>query len=499
MPKTREIILDDEQNSENHQENDEQLIQEELIKTIKEKNLQKVRDFAEKYPDATIAKLLNVMLIEEQLTFLRLLKTSDAAEIFSYLDEEVQTKLAQCFTEEWGMKLLQELQSDELVDVLEELPANVTSKILAFTPNEKRIEINRLLRYHDNQVGSFMSIDLSSIKNTYTCEQALNKIRRDYNKARAELMHFYFVIDGSNKLLGALTLEDIAFADPNALINDIYYSIASVSTYDNREYAAQVFSEHDLSVLPVVNREGYLVGMITSDDVIDVIQDSASEDMYKLAGMNPKEIIETTYLKTSIGKIIKSRIFWLIALLMFATLTQIVIDSLLRVFSKNSLNSTLTKDVILIISLSSLIPILNNITSNSGFQSNISITRAITLREINKKDFNKIILKEMLISLIIGLILGIINFARLGIYYSANKQLLGTEMKKYLIIICVSSITILISIILSNFIGIILPIIASKIKKDPSSISISLINTLTDIITTLITLSLMILSFFIFV
>lgn len=491
MSKNIEIDLDSETKIKSSDE-EEELLSEKLRDIIKEKDIQKLRDFADEYPDATIAKILNKMLVEEQLTFLRMLKTSEAAEIFSYLDDEVQTKLAQCFTEEWGMKLLQELQSDELVDVLEELPANVTSKILASTPNEKRIEINKLLRYDENQVGSFMSIDLSTIKNTYTCEQALNKIRRDYNKSKAELMHFYFVVSDTNKLLGALTLEDITFADPNALIDDIYYSIASISTYDDREHAAKVFSEHDLSVLPVVNREGFLVGMITSDDVIDVIQDSASEDIYKMAGMNPKEIIENTYLKTSVGKIIKSRIFWLIALLVIASFTQIIIDVFLRFFVKKVEPSFISnKNIVMMISITSLVPILNNITSNSGTQSNISITRAITINEIEKKHISKIIAKELLISTIIGLILGILNFARLSMYYGISKELIN-ETRKYLIIISFSSLAIFISIILSNLLSILFPLLAFKMKKDPSSISISVVNTLTDILTTSIALGIIV-------
>ncbi|MGV2393488.1 UNVERIFIED_CONTAM: CBS domain-containing protein [Campylobacter lari] len=245
-----------------------------------------------------MAELFNEIDLQEKITFLRLLKTQEAADLFSYLDDDIQTELANSFTQEWGINLLQELQSDELVDVLEDLPANVTSKILAYTPEGKRAELNKLLSYNNDEVGSIMSIDISSIFNSYTCEQALNKIRRDYNKNKKELVHYYYVIDERMKLLGVLTLEEILFAEPNEKIDEIYSPVAYVKTSDKKEDAAQIFSEHDMSVLPVVNNDKRLVGMITSDDVIDVIQDEATEDIYKIAGIG-KVAIESEYMKTS--------------------------------------------------------------------------------------------------------------------------------------------------------------------------------------------------------
>lgn len=465
-------------------ESQEISLQNELQEIIKTKNVTKAREFIDNNPMANVANLLDELQLEEQLTFLPLLKTSEAAELFSYLDEEVQANLAQSFTEDWGMKLLQELQSDELADVLEELPSNVTSKILAYTPQEKRAELNKLLSYEDDEVGSIMSIDISSISNSYTCEQALHKIRRDYHKKNAELVHYYYVVNETNKLIGVLTLEEIVFADPNAKIDDIYNPVTYVSVHDKTEVAAQVFSEHDMSVLPVVNHEKRLVGMITSDDVIDVIKEEATEDLYKMAGISSHEVNESEYLKTPWYKIIKSRILWLILLLLFATVTQIIVHFGTWTIAKKI--KDVTEISLATISFAALIPVINNATSNSGIQANISVNRALALKEIEPSEYGKVIWKETLIGFVTGLILAVINFARLGIYFAATKDLMSTNKMIYWAIIIGSSIALWLALTISKLLGAAFPIIWAKIKKDPSSISASLINTFTDIISSLL-------------
>ncbi|WP_029513648.1 magnesium transporter [Mycoplasmopsis primatum] len=459
----------------------------ELKRIIKELDIKGARDLIDNYPDADIAASVETLELNEQLTFLRLLTTASAASIYSYLDEDTQVELAKSFTEEWGMKLLQELQSDELVDVLDELPANVASKVLAYTNSEKRSELNKLLSYNDDEVGSIMSIDISSLPNSYTCEQALNKIRRDYNKNKKELVHYYYVINNTNQLLGALTLEEIAFANPNDKIDDIYSPVAYVFTSEKKENAAKIFSEHDMSVLPVVNHEKRLIGMITSDDVIDVIQEEVTEDLYKMAGIN-KKAAESEYIKTPWYKIVQSRILWLSILLLLSTVTQIIIHwTLSKVLTNQDKTIASNTAAGLTIAFAAIIPVLGNATSNVGMQSNISISRALALHEIEKKDFGKVIWKELLVGLVIGIVLFAINFARLGIYFSASKDLLGTQKVSYLAIIAGTSIALLVVSVLTSLFGVLFPIILVKAKKDPSSVSAVLINVITDILTVLVT------------
>lgn len=458
-----------------------------LKKIISKKDLKAAREFIDETPTADIANVLDELELNQQLVFLALLKTPDAAELFSYLDDETQKKLAQSFTEEWGMKILQELQSDELADVLEELPANVTNKILAYTPADKRSDINRILRFNDDEVGSIMSIDISNILNTYTCEQALHKIRRDYKANKAELVHYYFVVDHSTKLLGSITLEDIIFADPNTKIDDIYSPVASVSTNDKKEQAAQVFSEHDMSVLPVINNDKRLVGMITSDDVIDVIQDNATEDIYKMHGINAKDATENEYMKTPWYKLVKSRVLWLSILLIIATFIQAICHFAIYKIDQQISNSLgIGASAAITIAFAALIPILNNTTSDGGIQSNISISRSLALKELERKDYGKAILKEFIVGVVLGLIMALINFGRLSIYFAATKDLMGEHAKIYWAIIGGSSLALFLSLAISKLFGAIMPIALAKLKKDPTSLASSFVNILTDTITTLL-------------
>ncbi|OAB48869.1 magnesium transporter [Mycoplasmopsis gallinarum] len=446
---------------------------EKIIEITQQKNLNEIRSLIDEVPNAQIAEVLDELNIEQQLTFLRLLKTDDAADLFSYLDEETQKNLAQSFTEEWGMKLLQELQSDELADVLDELPANVTSKILAYTSADKREELNKLLRYNDDEVGSIMSIDISSIYNTYTCEQALNKIRKDYNKNGAELVHYYYVVDSSNKLIGSLTLEEIIFAKPTEIIDEIYSPVASVSSYDKKEYAAQIFSEQDMSVLPVVNREKQLIGMITSDDVIDVINDEATDDFYKIAGINAEKNEEQDYWKISAYTLFKNRVFWNIVILLLSSVLQLIVHLTFDLFKIEALNANR-----LLASVIAFVPVLILIISNVIRQTYITVSRALSLQEIELKDYKETIIKEIITALYLGLALFAFNFLRMTVYHAIYNNsvkisfnnwywylILWTSFILFLFTFCGSIATVW---ILFTWI---------KIKKDPTNLSmLSIVN-----------------------
>ncbi|QSF13868.1 magnesium transporter [Mycoplasma sp. Mirounga ES2805-ORL] len=464
-------------------------LEELIIQIVNKKSVVEARNLIDEEPTADIAEIVDNLNLEQQLTFLRILKTSEAAELFSYLDEEVQKNLAQSFSEEWGMNLLQELQSDELADVLDELPANVTSKILAYTPIEKREKLNKVLLYNDDEVGSIMGVDISKILNTFTVEQSLHKIKRDYKKRNAELVHYYYVVDGTNKLLGVLTLEEIIFADENVTIDDIYSPVASIHSSDKKEKAAQIFTEHDMSVLPVTNDDGILVGMITSDDVIDIINDESTEDMYKMAGINLPKDNDLDYIKTPWYKFVKSRILWLITLLIFVTLTQIIIHfSLNNIVTLNSTNKSVIETYSLVIALAAVVPTITNSVSNSGTQANISISRALSLNELEKKDYTKAIVKELLVGLVLGLTLSIVNIARLSVFYASTGDLLKefSHSKSYWVIIIATSIALFISIVIAKVLGAVIPILFANLKKDHSSISFLVLNILNSIFSTLL-------------
>ncbi|VEU60643.1 Magnesium transporter mgtE [Mycoplasmopsis bovigenitalium] len=480
----------------NNNELDTSNISQKIKDVVNKKNIKDARELIDEFHHADIAYALAEVSKDEQLTFLRLIKTADAAEVFSYLETEQQTELALSFTEEWGMKLLQELQSDELADVLDELPANVTSKIIAYTPQEKRNEINKILSYAEDEVGSIMSIDISSIQNEYTCEQALYKIRRDYSKKNAELVHYYYVVSPTQKLLGALTLEEIVFAKPNAKIDDIYSPVKSLKANDKQEIAAKIFSEYDMSVLPVTNQDDRLIGMITSDDVIDVIHEAATEDIYKMAGINPDTADADDYLKTPWYSLLKSRILWGLLILLFSTVIEIVSYFLIQQISP-LLSQTNKIIAPLLISLIVFIPTVSTAIRNGSTQTNITIKRALTLDNIKTKNFGKVVLKEALAGFAMGICLAAVNLGKLSIFLAATNDLMNNSKDAWLAIASVS-IALVIGLTLSQIMSALVPMVYVKLKKDPSNSSLVLIQSLSELISVSLAFSFMLMLITIF-
>ncbi|MBU4689744.1 magnesium transporter [Mycoplasma zalophidermidis] len=461
--------------------------EEQLFSKIKEiienKNNKQAYSLIDEIPNADIADTLGEFSKEEQIAFLRLLKTEDAADVFSFLETEQQKELALDFNEEWSMKMLQELQSDELADVLEELPANVTSKIIAYTPQDKRNEINKILSYADDEVGSIMSIDISFIQNTYTCEQALYKIKKDYSKNRAELVHYYYVVDATQKLLGVLTLEEIIFAKSSDKIDNIYSPVTSIMASDKQEDAAKIFSEHDMSVLPVINQDKRLIGMITSDDVIDVIHDAATDDLYKMAGISSKGSEADDYLKTPWYKLLKHRILWGVIILLFSTILEIAGFFLFKEVFRELQTTVIS--ISLFLSFLVFITTINTVARNGSTQTNITIKRVLTMDIVETKHFRKVILKETIVGLMLGLSLALINVGRLSIFLASTGDLLNKAKASWAIIIG-SSFSLLIAMTLLSFISALIPILYVKHHKDPSNSSLVMLNAFAELITSLI-------------
>ncbi|QNM93890.1 magnesium transporter [Mycoplasma sp. Pen4] len=443
-----------------------------------------VRELQEEYPVADFAEAIETLSTTEQIYVLRVLKTAEAAEVFSYFEDDVKTKLVESLSnDEDIMNILQNLQTDELVDVLEELPVNIMKRIISETPVEKRDKINSLLAYNDDQVGSIMSVDISTLHGKWTTKKAIAKIKRDYQK-KIELAHNFYIVDENGILLGDITLEELIFAnDEDAKLEEIYNVVASVYTVDDKEEAARVFADHDRSSLPVVSKEKRLIGMITADDVIDVIQEEATEDMYKMAGINP-DAAEENYLKTTIMSIVKSRVLWLIILMLSATMSQFVIQKFTDISEDviKGLGVTISTAIIV-----SLIPIISGSAGNAGSQSSTTITRAAALGEIERKDVKKVIFKEISVGTIIGVIMFIINIARLYIYFAIPSFKDGdTEWGPLSFVIIASSFSLFIVVIFSKFLGTIIPIVAIRMKKDPAVMSAPILTTLSDALSTLI-------------
>ncbi|WP_406613503.1 magnesium transporter [Mycoplasma corogypsi] len=464
-------------------------LRENLVLQLKElvwnKSVKNIRELEDEYPKADFAETLEELDSYEQLYILRVLKTDTAAEVFSYLEDDTKAKLASSFSEEWGTKILQELQSDELADILEDLPANITRRILAETNEDKRSKINAILQYSDDQVGSMMSVDISIIQASWTTKKALKEIRHDYRQNK-EFSHNFYVVDEQGRLLGDITLEELVFNDEDQIIDELYNVVTSVHPYDNKLHAAQIFSDHDRSTVAVVNKDNFLIGMITSDDVIDVIQEQATEDMYKMAGINP-EAAEESYLKTKIWQIVKSRTVWLIILMLSATISQYIIQAFTELSEHfiQGLGVAISTSIIV-----ALIPIISGSAGNAGSQSSTTITRASALGEIEKQDIWRVVLKEMSIGAIIGSIMFAVNVVRLYIYFSIpgfrGLPYEEASWTSITFIILASSLSLLIVVVFAKFLGTMIPLVAIRFKKDPAVMSAPILATLSDALSTLI-------------
>ncbi|QGZ97535.1 magnesium transporter [Mycoplasma sp. NEAQ87857] len=460
-----------------------------LKQLVAQKSVKAVRELEEEYTYADFAEAIEALDVYEQIYIFRVLRADEAAEVFSYLEDDTKTKLAIAFSEDSGIKILDELQTDELADVLEELPANITRKILEQTSQEKRDKINSILAYNDEQVGSIMSVDLSVIKSHWTAKKAISKIRADYNKNK-EIVHNFYVVDQNDVLLGDITLEELVFSNENEVVENLFSVVVSVHPFDDKELAAQVFSDQDRSTLPVVNKDNHLIGMITSDDVIDVIQEEATEDMYKMAGINP-EAAEDNYLKTTVLSIVKSRVLWLIILMISATMSQFIIQQFTDLSNSviDEIGITISSAIIV-----SLIPIISGSAGNAGSQSSTTVTRAAALGEIDKKDIKKVIWKEVSVGSIIGFIMFLINVIRLYLYFAIPYFRTDTSgaipkiipWKELSFVIIASSISLFIVVVFAKFLGTVIPLAAIKFKKDPAVMSAPILTTLSDAISTLI-------------
>lgn len=456
-----------------------------LLNIINNKNINEIRQYVNNTPIADVAYELEDASASDIFFLLRVIGTEDAAELFSYFDAQIQQEIVEKILESDNTQILDILQTDELADLLEEMPALIAKRILEITPKEKRNIINMILNYKDDEVGSITAVDIVLLKESSFCKNGLNKIKRLYERQNAELSHYFFVVNDEKQLVGGALLEDIVFAEEGTRINEVMFPVASVKTTDKIEYASQVFAEHDMSSIPVVDKHNFVVGMITSDDIIDAINEAATEDIYKMAAISDKES-EKEYLKKSNWSIVKSRVFWLILLLIGSTLSQLIIEKFTGLAQAKLQYTTITS-VITTAIITGMVPVISGSAGNAGSQSATTIMRAYALGEIENSDFKKAIAKEFNVSLVTGAILFAVNFLRLIIYFLSTSytKMLESPMP-FIIIALVSSLSLFIVIIFSKFLGTIIPIIAIKLKRDPAVMSAPLLSTMTDAISTLI-------------
>ena len=405
-----------------------------------------------------IAEVLEELPHKETVKLFRLLPKDIAAEVFSYLETDTEARIITSLTETEAADIISDMAADDATDLMDEMPANVVTKLLNKVDKETRREINQLLKYPDNSAGSIMTVEYLDFKEYNTIKDALKKIRNEYDEK--ETINICFITDKKRELIGTVTLKDLVVHDENTPLSEIMdKDFVSVSTLTDQEDVAKLIQDYDITSVPVVDLEHKLVGIITIDDVIDIIEAEATEDIEKMAAILPTE---KSYLKLSIFDIWKSRIPWLLLLMISATFTGKIIQHY---------ETALASMVI----LTSFIPMLMDTGGNAGGQASVTIIRSLSLNDIEFSDLLKVIWKEFRVSLIVGLTLAIANFAKL--------MLIDKVSTNVALVVC---LTLILTVSIAKIVGCSLPIFAKKLGFDPAVMASPFITTIVDAISLIV-------------
>ena len=441
-------------------------ITEKISNLFEEKKYSQIKESVAAMNSADIALIFEEIPEDKRLLLFRLLPKEEASDAFVELDGDTQEALIRAFSDNELKEVIDELYLDDTVDIIEEMPATIVKRILRSTDAETRASINALLKYPEDSSGSIMTPEFVDLKKDNTVEDAFKRIRR--TGVDKETIYTCYVTDESRHLIGVTTVKELLLHEEDDLIEEFMETnIIYVYTHDDREIAAKLFEKYDFLALPVVDMEGRLVGIITVDDAIDVIQEETTEDIHKMNAIVPST--EKPYLKIGVFETWKSRIPWLMLLMVSATFTGMIITKF-----EDKLNA--------LIILTSFIPMLMDTGGNSGGQASVTIIRALSLNEIDMKDIFRVIWKEIRVGLLCGVSLSLVNFVKIWLI---DRTLLGN----YDITIPVNlviSLTLVVEIICAKIIGCTLPIIAKKMKFDPAVMSSPFITTIVDAISLLV-------------
>ena len=425
-----------------------------FIKLLAQREFKAVRSILDVMNEVDIASLLSTLSDKELALAFRLIPKDKAAEVFSNMDTSMQTYLVTMFTEKELKELLDDLYMDDTVDMLEELPANLVKRILATVSASDRSMINQLLNYPEDSAGSIMTTEYVDLREEMTVGQAMAHIKK--TGIHKETIYTCYITE-RRKLVGIVSAKDLMTTDDNVPIKDLMETeIISVYTHADQEQVAQLFTKYDLLALPVIDQDGRMVGIVTFDDAMDVMVDEATEDITKMAAINPSE---KTYFETSVLQHAKNRIPWLLILMFTSIITGTIITRYENAFAAIPL-------------LVSFIPMLMDTGGNCGSQSATLIIRGIAL--IRFTDLFKVMFKEFRISLIVGAFLAVANGVRIFIQYH-NPGLA-------VVIAC----SLMGTVIMAKLVGCILPLLAKKVNLDPAIMASPLITTLVDTFSILI-------------
>jgi magnesium transporter len=427
-------------------------MKEKLLEILHAKKYAELRDLMGELNPADIAALLEDVSERELTLIFRLLPKETAAEVFVELETDTQEVLISAFSDSELSEVLDELYLDDTVDLVEEMPANVVKRILRHTDPETRKMINEVLQYPKDSAGSLMTIEYVDLKRTMTVDDAFLRIRR--TGVDKETIYTLYVTDENRRLLGLVTAKDLMLADRGAIIGDIMETnIIYVTTIEDKEVVAKDFSKYDLLAMPVVDREGRLVGIVTVDDAIDVIEDENTEDIEMMAAITPTD---KPYMKTGVFETWYKRIPWLLLLMISATFTGKIIQSF---------ENALAAQVV----LTAFIPMLMDTGGNSGSQASVSIIRGLSLGEIRMGDILRIMWKELRVAVLCGAVLAVCNFGKMMLIDRVSSQIA--------LAVC---LTMMVTVIIAKLVGCTLPIFAKRIGFDPAVMASPFITTIVD-------------------
>ena len=425
-----------------------------LLELLERRDLHALRAALLEENEVDIAEFLEELPQDKIVVVFRALPKEMAAEVFSNLEPDTQQVIIQSATDQEVSAIVEELYVDDAVDMLEELPANVVKRVLKAARPDTRKLINQFLNYPENSAGSIMTAEFTDLKQSMTVAQAIAHIRR--TGENSESVYTCYVTDAGRRLEGVLTIKELLLAQDEQLIADLMETdVITAETTEDQEEAVARMMKYDFISLPVVDKEGRLVGIVTVDDVMDVMEEEATEDFEKMAAMAPSE---KPYLKTSVLSLAKHRILWLLVLMISGMITGGILGQYEAAFAAMPL-------------LVTFIPMLTDTGGNAGSQSSTLVIRGMAVGEIQLKDFAKVFWKELRVSMLVGVVLSAVNFVRLIITYPGNQMVALTV-----------ALALFVTVLLAKTVGGVLPMVAKLCHADPAIMAAPLITTIVDAI-----------------
>lgn len=422
-----------------------------IIELLSENNYKELKALLNESNEADVAECLNELEKEDLAIVFRLLNKDEAADIFARMDDGSQEKLVELMSDRELASIISKLYVDDAADLIEELPANLVTKVLKNTSQTKRKTINEILKYPDDSAGSIMTTEYVDLHKEDTVKEAFERIRKIGLKK--ETVYTCYITDDDRHLLGVTTVKDLLMEDYDTKLIDVMEeNVITVSTTEDKEEVSKMFDKYDFLALPVIDSENRLVGIVTIDDALDVMSEESEEDFEKMAAMAPSEDV---YLKESIFRQYKNRIVWLLVLMLSSIVTGKIISNYQNAFASVPL-------------LVSFIPMIMDTGGNCGSQASTMIIRALATDEIEIKDVFKAWWKEIRIALLVGVTLGVVNGARVAIQYQ--------DLSLALVI----AITLMFTACIAKSLGCLLPIAAKALKLDPAYMASPMITTIVD-------------------